>query len=101
MSAVHLRRIDPTRNMRRFYRLDVQPDLFGGVLLFKEWGRIGARGRMVTESDPCRRRATASRTQAAAGLCRSNRDLLNFIARRDNGRGHDRCGTLNAVQKMP
>ena len=47
MNAVHLRRIDPARNMHRFYRLDVQPDLFGGVLLVKEWGRIGARGRMV------------------------------------------------------
>jgi hypothetical protein len=41
MNAVHLRRIDPARNMRRFYRLDIQPDLFGGVLLVK-WGRIGA-----------------------------------------------------------
>jgi len=50
MNAVHLRHIDPTRNMRRFYRLDVQPDLFGGVLLVKEWGRIGTRGRMVAES---------------------------------------------------
>ena len=49
MKAVHLRRIDSTRNMRRFYRLDVQPDLFGGVLLVMEWGRIGARGRMVAE----------------------------------------------------
>jgi predicted DNA-binding WGR domain protein len=28
MNAVHLRRIDPARNMRRFYRLDVRPDLF-------------------------------------------------------------------------
>jgi predicted DNA-binding WGR domain protein len=27
----------------------VQPDLFGGVLLDKEWDRIGARGRMVAE----------------------------------------------------
>jgi predicted DNA-binding WGR domain protein len=36
--------------MRRFYWLDVQPDLFGGVLLMKEWGRIGPRGRMVAES---------------------------------------------------
>ena len=35
MTALHLRRIDPSRNMRRFYRLDVQPDLFGGVLLVK------------------------------------------------------------------
>jgi predicted DNA-binding WGR domain protein len=50
MNAVHLRRVDPARNMHRFYRLDVQPDLFGGVLLMKEWGRIGARGRMVVES---------------------------------------------------
>ena len=50
MNAVHLRRVDPARNMHRFYRLDVQPNLFGGVLLMKEWGRIGARGRMVAES---------------------------------------------------
>jgi predicted DNA-binding WGR domain protein len=49
MKALHLRRIDPSRNMRRFYRLDMQPDLFGGVLLMKEWGRIGARGRIMAE----------------------------------------------------
>jgi predicted DNA-binding WGR domain protein len=50
MTALHLRRVDSARNMCRFYRLDVQPDLFGGVLLVKEWGRIGAQGRMVAES---------------------------------------------------
>jgi predicted DNA-binding WGR domain protein len=49
MSAVHLRRVDPARNMSRFYRLDVQPDLFGGALLMKTWGRIGARGRIMAE----------------------------------------------------
>ena len=49
MTALHLRRIDRTRNMRRFYWIDVQPDLFGGVLLMKEWGRIGQRGRIVAE----------------------------------------------------
>jgi predicted DNA-binding WGR domain protein len=49
MTAVQLRRVDPARNMRRFYRLDMQPDLFGGVLLVKEWGRIGAHGRTVAE----------------------------------------------------
>jgi predicted DNA-binding WGR domain protein len=49
MKALHLRRIDPARNMCRFYRLDMQPDLFGGVLLMKEWGRIGARGRIMAE----------------------------------------------------
>ncbi|MGO9236217.1 MAG: WGR domain-containing protein [Methylocella sp.] len=49
MTAVNLRRVDPAPNMRRFYRLVMQPDLFGGVLLAKEWGRIGAHGRMVAE----------------------------------------------------
>ncbi len=46
---VELRRLDPTRNMRRFYWLDVQPDLFGGFLLLKQWGRIGAGGRIKAE----------------------------------------------------
>jgi predicted DNA-binding WGR domain protein len=49
MSAVHLRRVDAARNMRRFYQLDIEPDLFGGVMLMKEWGRIGARGRVMAE----------------------------------------------------
>jgi predicted DNA-binding WGR domain protein len=50
IAPVLLCRIDDARNMQRFYRLDVQPDLFGGVLLVKQWGRIGTRGRMVDES---------------------------------------------------
>jgi predicted DNA-binding WGR domain protein len=49
MNAVHLRRVDPARNMRRFYQLDIEPDLFGGVLLVKAWGRIGTVGRSVAE----------------------------------------------------
>ena len=49
MTAVELHRIDPTQNMRRFYRLDMQPDLFGGVLLVRQWGRIGAEGRSAPE----------------------------------------------------
>lgn len=40
-----LHRIDPSRNMRRFYRLEILPDLFGGVILKREWGRIGSRGQ--------------------------------------------------------
>jgi predicted DNA-binding WGR domain protein len=53
MTALHLRRVDPARNMCRFYRLDVQPDLFGRVLLMKQRGRVGTEGRMMMESfDP-------------------------------------------------
>jgi predicted DNA-binding WGR domain protein len=49
MSLLELHRIDETRNMRRFYRLGIEPDLFGGVLFMKEWGRIGAASRIVAE----------------------------------------------------
>ena len=49
MNAIELRRIDPARNMRRFYRLDIEPDLFGGFLLMKAWGRIGASGQIKAE----------------------------------------------------
>lgn len=45
MSAVVLYRVDPSRKMRRFYRLDVQPDLFGFWLFMSEWGRIGRSGQ--------------------------------------------------------
>jgi predicted DNA-binding WGR domain protein len=44
--AVTLYRIVPGRNMRRFYRLDVQRDLFGHWCCIREWGRIGRPGRM-------------------------------------------------------
>ena len=60
MTAVTLRRIDPAHNMARFYTMDVQPDLFGGVLLMKQWGRIGARGRIVNESHPTEALALAA-----------------------------------------
>jgi predicted DNA-binding WGR domain protein len=49
MNGVHLRRINPSRNMRRFYRLYVESDLFGGFMLMKAWGRLGTRGRIVAE----------------------------------------------------
>jgi predicted DNA-binding WGR domain protein len=49
MIVAELRRLDPSRNMRRFYRIDIERDLFGGFLLLKQWGRIGTRGRTVAE----------------------------------------------------
>ena len=49
-TTVDLKRIDPSLNMRRFYRMSVQPDLFGGACLVREWGRIGFRGQMTVET---------------------------------------------------
>jgi predicted DNA-binding WGR domain protein len=40
---IELRKIDPAKNMRRFYRLSVQPTLFGDYALVREWGRVGAK----------------------------------------------------------
>lgn len=37
-TTVDLKRIDPSLNMRRFYRMSVQPDLFGGACLVRESG---------------------------------------------------------------
>lgn len=48
-AQVDLRRIDPSMNMKRFYRMSLQPDLFGGVDLIREWGRIGRRGQFLVE----------------------------------------------------
>jgi len=45
-----LRRIDPTRNMRRFYVLSIQPTLFGGISLVRHWGRIGTFGQSMVET---------------------------------------------------
>jgi predicted DNA-binding WGR domain protein len=42
-ATVH--RIDPAKRMHRFYRLDLQLDLFGQWCLMREWGRIGTAGR--------------------------------------------------------
>ncbi|SMD00147.1 WGR domain-containing protein [Rhizobium sp. RU36D] len=48
---LHLHRCDLARNMARFYRLSIERDLFGGVIVLREWGRIGTRGQRLTE--PC------------------------------------------------
>jgi predicted DNA-binding WGR domain protein len=44
--VIHLHRIDPARNMAKFYRLSSAPSLFGDICVVREWGRIGRPGRM-------------------------------------------------------
>jgi predicted DNA-binding WGR domain protein len=44
-----LRRIDPERNVARFYALMIERDLFGRVILVRHWGRIGSKGRERAE----------------------------------------------------
>ena len=46
MTAITLTRSDPVRNVHRYYRLDVQQDLFSAWCLIREWGRIGGGCRL-------------------------------------------------------
>ncbi len=48
--STELRRIDPERNMARFYLLAIQPTLFGDVSLIRNWGRIGTSGQVKVET---------------------------------------------------
>jgi predicted DNA-binding WGR domain protein len=85
MSAVTLYLTDPAGNLRRFYEMDVQPDLFGEWRFIREWGRIGTTGQT-------RNVLYSSVAQAEAALERQRRrkqrrgyTALNAISRTHSG----------------
>jgi predicted DNA-binding WGR domain protein len=47
-----LHRRDPERRVARFYSLMIERDLFGRVVLVRNWGRIGTNGRELVEEFP-------------------------------------------------
>lgn len=44
---LYIERVDPDRNMARFYTLAIEPTLFGTPRLLRRWGRIGTLGRSM------------------------------------------------------
>jgi predicted DNA-binding WGR domain protein len=40
-----LERIEPARNIARYYVLSIEPTLFAKLTLIRRWGRIGCLGR--------------------------------------------------------
>ncbi|MBY3029468.1 WGR domain-containing protein [Rhizobium leguminosarum] len=44
-ARLYIERIDPSKNMARFYALSIEPNLFGETSLVRSWGRIGSRGQ--------------------------------------------------------
>jgi predicted DNA-binding WGR domain protein len=46
VSGIYLTRHDPSRNLARFYRMFIAPNLWGEWTLFREWGRIGQGGKV-------------------------------------------------------
>ena len=63
MTAIMLTRTDSSRNMARYYKLDVQPTLFGEWTFLREWGRIGRAGTVRLETHSTR--GTADRAMAS------------------------------------
>lgn len=51
-TSIRLQCIDPTKNKRRFYYMQVQPTLFCEWELVREWGRIGRAGRVRRDAYP-------------------------------------------------
>jgi predicted DNA-binding WGR domain protein len=44
---LYVERRDATRNMARYYAMEISPTLFGHACLTRRWGRIGARGQTL------------------------------------------------------
>jgi predicted DNA-binding WGR domain protein len=55
--------------MRRFYRMEVWPDLFGRALLMRQWGRVGTEGRRRLDLHP----DPGSACNALAAILRAKR----------------------------
>lgn len=68
-ATTYLERVDPARNMARFYALSAQPNLFGELCLIRRWGRIGTCGRDKIETFP----GTAELAQAWMRIERQKR----------------------------
>jgi predicted DNA-binding WGR domain protein len=67
---MRLYRIDPGRNMARFYELAVERDLFGKVVVVRAWGRIGRPGSIRLDEHPDEAQAQAAATNLGAAKMR-------------------------------
>ena len=65
VALIELKKIDETQNMHRFYRMSLQPDLFGNISLLREWGRIGYRGQVRIETHEEKAEATKAMIKLA------------------------------------
>ncbi len=44
---LYVERSDPSRNMARYYAMEISMTLFGEACLTRSWGRIGKRGQSM------------------------------------------------------
>jgi predicted DNA-binding WGR domain protein len=79
MSAVILYRIDAAKRMHRYYRMEVQPDLFGDWCLMREWGRIGRRGQIRPVPFPTPQKAEAALRRQRSTKERRGYELMQNV----------------------
>ncbi|MCX2698694.1 WGR domain-containing protein [Ochrobactrum chromiisoli] len=84
-TIVHLRRIDPSQNMSRFYSLEMQPTLFGEVSVIRHWGRIGSSGQTMHEpfdsqEDAARKFSHLRQVKIRKGYCRAEKKGSDYTA---------------------
>jgi predicted DNA-binding WGR domain protein len=76
MTSLRLEKRLPEKNQFRFYRLDLQPTLFGEWSVVREWGRIGRQGRVVVDTFKTEPEAQSVLLQKAAEKHRRGYALL-------------------------
>jgi predicted DNA-binding WGR domain protein len=47
---IELVAVEPSRNIRRRWRVVAVRDLFGDIIIETSWGRMGARGQMLART---------------------------------------------------
>ena len=50
--TIVLRRVDADARTAHFYVLTLERDLFGNIVVTRQWGRVGTAGRQITEPYP-------------------------------------------------
>ncbi|WEQ60575.1 WGR domain-containing protein (plasmid) [Novacetimonas hansenii] len=94
--TARLRRIRPELNEWRFYAMSVQPDLFGGAALVRQWGRIGTTGSQCLDLYPDE--GTAINALSKNGPLSAETRLY---ARRWSGLTQGQCGSCMALRQTP
>lgn len=78
---ITLRRIDPKRNMARYYILATQSTLWGSYAVVRTYGRMGTWGREHQEDFPTRGEAEVHRMRLAAAKLRRGYRPISSRAR--------------------
>jgi predicted DNA-binding WGR domain protein len=95
LSNLVLHRIDAASNMARFYAMSIEPTLFGGEALVRNWGRIGTRGRY--RADLFDDEAAAERAMARLARIKCGR---GYILVPDTQRACDVCQTSPPTKRV-